>query len=177
MTIQHHLSDELLFDYATGRLGEAWSLLAATHLSLCEACRRRNAGFESLGGAALDDLAPAAMDEDALQACLARIAKSPSSPVAAAPPSTETVFPSPLRDYVGGDLSAVRWRSIGGGAETAGSSGLRSDAHAIVSTRRQSETRGVRSEGSQTEARWSGMASAPRSSLPVPRRVHRRRFN
>ena len=29
------------------------------------------------------------------------------------------VFPAPLRDYVGGDLDAVRWRSVAGGVRQA----------------------------------------------------------
>ena len=39
--VQHHLSDELLLDYATGNLAEGWSIAVATHLALCPACRDR----------------------------------------------------------------------------------------------------------------------------------------
>ena len=41
MTIQHHLPDDLLLTYAAANLAEAWSLVVATHLSLCPECRRR----------------------------------------------------------------------------------------------------------------------------------------
>ena len=35
----HHPTDEFLLDYAAGALGEPKSLLVATHLSMCPACR------------------------------------------------------------------------------------------------------------------------------------------
>ena len=35
MNINHHVSDVLLTRYATGGLGEAWSLAVATHAALC----------------------------------------------------------------------------------------------------------------------------------------------
>ena len=38
-TIRHHVSDRLLMAYAAGALPEAFSLVLATHLSLCDECR------------------------------------------------------------------------------------------------------------------------------------------
>jgi anti-sigma factor ChrR (cupin superfamily) len=35
MKINHHLSDELLLEYAAGNLTEGWSLVVATHMALC----------------------------------------------------------------------------------------------------------------------------------------------
>ena len=37
MNIDHHPSEELLLDYATGALDEGWSIALATHLALCPA--------------------------------------------------------------------------------------------------------------------------------------------
>jgi len=115
MTIRHHVSDELLFDYATGQLGEAWSLAVATHLTLCPICRAKEARFADLGGEALDDLAPVAMDEGALDATLALLRERLQPQVAPARMSASAVLPQPLRDYVGGDVDTIRWSPLGGG--------------------------------------------------------------
>ena len=39
MKITHHLSEELLLDYSSGALSEAWSIAVAAHLSKCSHCR------------------------------------------------------------------------------------------------------------------------------------------
>ena len=76
MTIRHHVSDRLLMAYAAGTLPEAFSLVVATHLSLCDECRARAASYDALGGAVLEDCR-AEMAESSLDNCLARIAGTP----------------------------------------------------------------------------------------------------
>ncbi len=44
--IRHHLSDAILMGYAAGSLPEAFNLVAATHISLCDECRARMMEFE-----------------------------------------------------------------------------------------------------------------------------------
>ncbi len=109
--IRHHLTDPLLMAYAAGTLPEAFSLVAATHVSLCDDCRARLEAFEAVGGAVLED-GVAAMD-GGVEACLAR----------AVPERRRTrrqgVLPGPLADYVGGGLEAVRWHSLGMGVRQA----------------------------------------------------------
>jgi len=115
MTISHHLSDALLMAYAAGELPEAFSLVAATHLSMCDDCRAALSGFEALGGAVLDAGVAAPMGEGSLQTTLERLSARPADT-----PATRTgVLPAPLQDYVGGDLAAVKWRSIGMGVRQA----------------------------------------------------------
>ncbi|MDD7971388.1 ChrR family anti-sigma-E factor [Roseinatronobacter alkalisoli] len=118
--IRHHLSDKLLMAYAAGTLPEAFSLVVATHISICDECRARLAAFDSVGGAVLDQrVAPVAMSSDALSLTMAKI-KSRAEPSPATPlPARDSVLPGPLRNYVGGGLDAVRWRSIGGGVRQA----------------------------------------------------------
>jgi putative transcriptional regulator len=118
MTIQHHLSDQLLMAYAAGELPEAFSLVVATHVSLCDDCRAQLATFEVVGGAVLDQCDLATLSDDSLNACFARIDALPPSRVA---PRKQRagMFPTPLADYVGGDLSRVKWRSLGGGVRQA----------------------------------------------------------
>jgi putative transcriptional regulator len=65
MNIQHHLSDDLLLDYAAGNLSEGWSLVVATHMALCPSCRRRLSAMEGAAGALLDKVEPADLPVDA----------------------------------------------------------------------------------------------------------------
>jgi putative transcriptional regulator len=110
-TIVHHLSDAILMAYAVGNLPEAFALVAATHVSLCDDCRARLGAFEALGGAIVDASDAVAMAGDSLEACFARIEASPTPTRARR--GYGGVFPAPLQHYVGGDLDAVKWRSLG----------------------------------------------------------------
>ena len=84
--IRHHLTDEILMAYSAGSLNEAFSLMVASHVSLCDECRARLESFDALGGALLeeqDDTVPLA--EDSLAATLARITAQDSTPQPARP--------------------------------------------------------------------------------------------
>ena len=70
ITIKHHLSDQLLMGYAAGCLPEAFSLLVATHISMCDECRARAEAYDAVGGAVLESEV-AVMSEASLEACLA----------------------------------------------------------------------------------------------------------
>ncbi len=119
MTIRHHLSDSLLMAYSAGQLPEAFSLVVATHVSLCDDCRARLLSFDAIGGALIEDAGQARMAEDSFEATMARITGLPQAQPVRAPRIPGSVFPAPLRDYVGGDLSAVKWRSVGMGVRQA----------------------------------------------------------
>ncbi|UEM21494.1 ChrR family anti-sigma-E factor [Skermanella mucosa] len=113
----HHPDDALLAGYAAGSLDEATGLVVATHLALCPACRDAVALFEAVGGALLDDVEPAPMASDALPALMARLDREEAgrpAPAGTAEPArlSDPVLPRPLRDYVGGDLDAVRWKRL-----------------------------------------------------------------
>jgi putative transcriptional regulator len=119
MNIRHHLSDPLLMAYSAGQLPEAFSLVVATHVSLCDECRSRLLAFDAIGGALIDEADEARMAEDSFEATMARISGMPQAMPVQASRSMGAVFPAPLRDYVGGDLSAVKWRSVGMGVRQA----------------------------------------------------------
>ena len=104
--------------YAAGQLPEAFSLVVATHVSMCDECRARAASFDAVGGALLEEAEEIALGEDALVRVLERIEGLPEA-TRAKPLKRAGVFPAPLADYVGGDLSAVRWRRVGGGVKQA----------------------------------------------------------
>lgn len=114
--IKHHLTNALLMGYAAGNLPEAFSLVVATHVSMCDECRAQLAEFEALGAAVMMDAGAVAMEDGSLAATLARISAAPPEKRHIIPPRP-AVFPAPLRDYVGGDKDAVRWRAVGGGVK------------------------------------------------------------
>lgn len=114
--IKHHLNDGLLMSYAAGTLPEAFNLVVATHISMCDDCRARLGAFEAVGGAMLDESAETSGEVD-LAACLAKIESGPSEPIRAEHKSG--LFPKALQDYVGGDLDRVKWRPVGMGVRQA----------------------------------------------------------
>lgn len=118
MTIRHHLSDQLLMGYSAGQLPEAFNLVVATHVSMCDECRARLASFDAVGGALIEEIEEIEMSEAALEAALARIEGLPQA-TRSEPFRPAGILPAPLADYVGGDLSMVRWRRIGGGVKQA----------------------------------------------------------
>lgn len=118
MTIRHHLSDQLMMAYATGSLPEAFSLVVATHVSLCDTCRAQLLTYEAVGGALIEEELQAEMSDSALDAVLARIEQMPQA-TGRAPLRAAGIFPAPLADYIGADLASVKWRSIGMGVKQA----------------------------------------------------------
>lgn len=115
--IRHHLSDELLTGYAAGNLPEAFSLIAATHVSLCDECRSRLSALEALGGAMVEAESEVAMSDGALDRAMARLTAPVARP--APVPPRRGVLPRPVRDYVGGDVDSVRWKTLGMGVRQA----------------------------------------------------------
>ncbi|MEL7127625.1 MAG: transcriptional regulator, partial [Pseudomonadota bacterium] len=114
--INHHLTDSILMGYAAGTLPEAFNLMVATHVSLCDECRARLEGFEAVGGAVLEQRASneVAMDEGSLAATLSLIAGGAQDEIRV-PTVANSVLPGPLQSYVGGDLDDVQWRAVGMG--------------------------------------------------------------
>jgi len=116
--IKHHLNDAILMAYSAGTLPEAFNLMVAAHLSLCDECRARAEAFDTLGGEVLDSGAVEELSESALDATLALIDGGPVAPIKL-PERAGGVFPQPLQNYVGGDLDEVRWKSVGMGVKQA----------------------------------------------------------
>lgn len=119
MTIKHHLSETLLITYAAGNLSEAFSLAVATHVSLCDDCRAALAAHEAMGGALLEGASEVApMSEGALAAAMARLDAVTPAPKAAKKQG-HSVLPAPLQEYVGSDMSQIKWRTLGMGVRQA----------------------------------------------------------
>lgn len=118
MTIRHHLSDQLLMAYSAGQLPEAFNLVVATHVSLCDECRARSLSFDTVGGAMIEDAEAVDVSAGCLAALMEKIDVMPQAN-ARALNRGRGIFPAPLVDYVGGDLSAVKWRPLGMGVRQA----------------------------------------------------------
>lgn len=113
----HHPTDEWLVDYAAGAAPEPVALLVASHLAYCPACRAANARLEAVGGALLDDIAPADMSAGAWGRMEALLDEAPDRPAAPAPAAAGSEpapgVPGPLRRYAPEGLARLRWSRVG----------------------------------------------------------------
>lgn len=120
-TIKHHLTDDILMGYASASLPEAFNLMVAAHVSLCDTCRAQVESYDAVGGEVLNSTAQSdvTMDESSLMATLALIQSGPLDDPAPTQPrrTSQSVLPGPLQDYVAGSLKDVNWRGIGMGVK------------------------------------------------------------
>lgn len=117
--IKHHLNDAILMAYSAGTLPEAFNLIVASHLSLCDSCRAQAETFDALGGEILENAADGSLCLETFQSTMALIDGGEVEMPEPKPTNANSVFPQPLRDYVGGDLSAVKWKPVGMGVKQA----------------------------------------------------------
>ena len=116
--IKHHLTDKILMAYSAGQLSEAFNLVVATHISLCDECRVTMSSFEALGGVLLESETVEDVTAPDLQATMALIdATIPAARVTAPRQPTETPFP--LSAYIGESLDAIKWKPVGMGVKQA----------------------------------------------------------
>ena len=113
--IKHHLTEPLLMGYAAGTLPEAFNLVVATHITMCDDCRAALAEYDAVGGEVMLDSDPVTLAEDALAATMAKIESGFGVPKPAPVRARNSVFPGPLQDYVSGDIDSLKWRKVGGG--------------------------------------------------------------
>ena len=113
--VKHCANDALLMGYAAGVLPEAFDLVIASHLALSDESRARLESFEAVGGTVMDEVAPVEMGAGALDAVFNMIEAGPKT--LDPEPRLEGVFPTPLQEYIGGDVDAVKWKSIGMGVK------------------------------------------------------------
>jgi putative transcriptional regulator len=115
----HHIPAELLLDYATGTLSEAWSLAVACHLTLCPHCRRELKAIEATAGSMVEQIAPQPVSVQGFAAVAERLGPQEPAPARKARPVADPDgLPQPLRQYLGGGLSDVRWRWSGAGLQS-----------------------------------------------------------
>ncbi|SMQ85613.1 anti-ECFsigma factor, ChrR [Devosia lucknowensis] len=112
-TIRHHLSDDLLLEYAAGSLSEGWSLAVACHLAMCPTCRGELALAEATAGVMLEELAPVDGPAESWDALKARILAAPEDKASPVVRPGNATLPEPLRSYLGGDVASLKWRNLG----------------------------------------------------------------
>jgi putative transcriptional regulator len=102
MTISHHPPEDLLADFAAGRLEEAHQLVVGVHVAGCARCGRFVQSIEQLGGLALDDVEPVPVASDAFERVMSRIHDAPEKravPTAEIARGSEQDVPAALRNY------------------------------------------------------------------------------
>lgn len=114
--IIHHPSDEVLLRYVGGGYDTAYNLVLATHLSVCDQCRRTVDLQQSIGGQVLETEKPANMNISA--ADLLRKTELPEIDVAKTYKATMSKkhgfeIPAILNSYVDGDFDKLKWKSLG----------------------------------------------------------------
>jgi len=117
------LEDEWLLSYAAGTLHEGEALMVASHAAYHPALQTRMNDAENLGGALLDDLQPASIQDDAFDNLMAMLDDelndengSEGGRIEIAPTkSRDSHLPAVLQDYLGKDLDALNWRTMGPG--------------------------------------------------------------
>jgi len=118
MKIHHHLDDASLMRYASGDLDPAFCLVVASHLAMCDACRKAARLAEAVGGECLEQAAEAVVSDDAL-ARISQMIDADASQLPAPERETsrlaaiaDTDVPLPLRGHIGGRLDDVDWQWV-----------------------------------------------------------------
>ncbi|MET3665840.1 ChrR family anti-sigma-E factor [Caulobacter sp. 1776] len=112
MNVRRHPSEERLLAFEAGTLSAPEAVVVATHLAMRPQTRAWTHLAQAVGGAVLDDLAPSALEDGALDAVLARLdGPDPTAGVATARPSAaDHDLPAPLRGF---ELGPWRWAGPG----------------------------------------------------------------
>lgn len=117
MSVHHHLDNATLLRYASGDLDEAFSVVVASHLAMCETCRRAVHMAEDVGGGLLEsmdenEMLPGAFDRlmQRLDTHEDRISLHRGTSM-----DVESDVPAPLRRFVGQSLGNIDWKAISPG--------------------------------------------------------------
>ena len=117
MKITHHLSEELLLDYSSGALSEAWSIAVAAHLSKCSRCRASLAKLEEIGGSLLTDSTPGELSDGIFDNVLNRLDEVGGCVGNEIKKEFEWAssygIPAVVADYLATDTKILPWKSLG----------------------------------------------------------------
>lgn len=110
MNIRHHLDHATVLAYAAGTLGEALSVVAASHVSWCPACHAAVRQAEIMGGQLMLDLDSTAVSADCKTRTLNLLDRATLHRFPARPASHGEV-PTPLSRVLGGAaLRDLPWK-------------------------------------------------------------------
>ena len=115
MIINHHPPEDLLFAYSAGDLAEAWSLMIATHVSLCSSCRHQMFDAEAIGGSLIENITPELLENDTYEKTLAIVKNEEqlAKPELLNQSDYSDVLPYPLLQYTGADIDDLPWKRLG----------------------------------------------------------------
>ena len=102
----HHLDDSTLLAYAAGTLDEAFTVVAASHIAICPACRAAARKAEAVGGVLLERMEDAAVSADCRARTMASLEKALFTGRQVFAPRAE--FPQPLASR----LTAARFADL-----------------------------------------------------------------
>ena len=106
--ITHHIPDRLIAAYAAGSLPQPFSLVVATHISLCLECRAAYHGHLAVGGTVLEDSEQIDVS-DTLKEELFALLDMPEDPAPVYRGSG--AYPAPVVEALKG--KSPRWKSMG----------------------------------------------------------------
>ncbi len=116
MTISFHPDIATLMAFSAGTLEEPYTVVVATHLAMCEACREQVKRIDLIGGAFLTAEPEADMASGSLDRLLAAADDEDVAPVL---PPTDSHVPAPIAHHLPRGLDGVRWRWSGPGVAVA----------------------------------------------------------
>jgi len=110
--ITHHIPDAMLAAYAAGNLSHAFSVVVASHVSLCDHCRASLEAHQLVGGALLDQSDNIALSGDLKSSVLSHL----DDPIANEPVYQRTgPLPGPVVAALDG--RDPKWKSLGMGVK------------------------------------------------------------
>jgi putative transcriptional regulator len=117
MNIKHHLDEATLMSYAAGSLSQGMALVVACHLTMCNICSQRLRKHNAIGGALLEQIAPANIQQNALDEVLAKLNQPTNHTYTKLKqaPAKKTIadIPYPLSDYIEDEFSDLPWKKLG----------------------------------------------------------------
>lgn len=122
MNRTHHLDDATLMRYAAGDLDEAFTVIVASHIAMCDQCRKAAHDAEEMGGQMLSATETVSVSNDAFAKLMSNIdAQNNNEPqlaenVHAFPKrAVSGDVPLPLQRFIGGQTSDIKWKKVAPG--------------------------------------------------------------
>lgn len=122
MKLTHHLDDATLVRYAAGDLDPAFTIMVASHIAMCDQCRRAAHDAEELGGQLLHSAETTNVSDDAFAKLMANIEAQNNNDVEL--PENVHAFPKrsisgdvplPLQHYIGSQTADIKWKKVAPG--------------------------------------------------------------
>ena len=117
--VSHHLDEATIMRYAAGDLDEAFTVIVAAHIAMCDQCRQAVHDAEELAGGLLDVAETEAVSEDAFANLMAAIDEKPELASNVHPfPKRNTIsgdVPFPLQRLIGSELDQIQWKKVAPG--------------------------------------------------------------